>query len=166
MVAIITRNELTSTKNTATGRKTLTVDGDSVDIGSTGMRDLSGLMNTTYIESGRLLISRTEKQVQLHIFDLILASGAPAAVTLLTNDRPNMASFRPAYPVTGRAIAAEGNMTSLRAPSADVAVNRNSGVVLYGAAAGEKYQASLCWETSNVWPGTLPGVADGDPIGV
>lgn len=164
-LTLLTRSDITSAETPATGRKLFTLDGDTFELGSTGLRDLSGLLVMTWIDAGRLLACRTGERTQLHIVDLILKAGAPPSVTILQNDRTNTGTFKPAYPVTGRAVAAEGNMSGVTGPSADVTVNAAFGVVVHGATPGQKYQASLSWESFTGWASALPGVADGQPIG-
>lgn len=166
MVAIITRDNLTSAKTPATGRKLFTLDGDTFEIGSTGLRDLSGIVNMTYVDSCRLLGIRTRDGVLVHGVDVILKAGAPPSVVLLTNDRTNTGSFKPAYPVTGRAVAATGNLTATTGPGADVTINPAFGITMHGATPGVAYQFSLAYTTLAGWASALPGVADGDPIGV
>lgn len=166
---LITRAEITSVTSPATGRKILTLDNDTFEIGTTGVRDLSALMNMTNLDSGRLLLSRTGDRVQLWLVDIKVKAGAPSSFVLMTQDRTATSSFFPPYVATGRAIASSGTGTTTDGPSSDVYVNTHLGVALHGATAGLTYQAAIDWVTLRGWPSVaagLPGVEDGAPIGV
>jgi len=163
---LLTRADFTTTAIAATKRKTLTADATAVEIGDTGVRDLSGLLNMTYLDSARLLLIRDGDDTQLHLVDIKVKAGAPAVIIIMTNDRTGTVGFKPPYVATGRAIAATGNGTASLGASADVYVNTALGVVMHGATPGLTYQASVRWLTYQAWPNVLPGVADGDPIGV
>lgn len=163
---LVTRAEFSSTPVGLNMRKAVTFDGDVLEIGDTGLRDMSGSLNMTHLESGRLLLSREGRSVSLWLVDIILKATAPSSVTLLNQARPNTGSFFPPYAATGRAVAAVGSGSAVNGPGADVFINPSLGVVLHGAATGVSYKASLGWKTSAAWPASLPGVADGTPIGV
>lgn len=164
---LITRAEITSAEVAASNRKTLTLDGVTIDVGDTGVRDLSALINiATNLDSGRLLLARNGRRVQLWLVNVVVKAGAASPTIVMTNSRSNTSGFYPPYVATGRAVAASGNGTASAGASADVYVNTSLGVVLHGATPGVAYQASLCWDTLAGWPNVLPGVADGSPIGV
>lgn len=137
------------------------------EIGSTGRRDVSGLATMTWLDSGRFVLMRTGQRVDWFGINLLVKAGAPSSFTVFTNDRTNTGFFEPNdYAVTARAIAASGNGTSVTGPGCDVFINKDLGTTLHGATAGQTYQFHASWSVTTGWPTGLPGVADGDPIGV
>ena len=168
-MTLVTRDKLNWLTTILNKRKLLTVDGDNYEIGKTGQRDMSGLMLMTNLDSGRLLLERDGNRAALHGVDVVVKAGSPSVVTMMQNARTGTAPMYPSYPATGRAIATIGNGTTSLGASADVYVNTQLGVVLHGATPGLTYQFSVSWSTTANWwsePAALPGVADGDPIGV
>lgn len=162
---LITRAEITSASSLA-NRKAFVLDGLTIELGDTGLRDVTAYMNMTWIESGRVLLARVGDMVELSLVDILIKAGAPAALVVQNNVRVNQQGFYPPYGRSGRAVATSGTGTASGGAGLDMFVNSGLGVVLYGAQPGVTYQASLAWKTEAVWPASLPGVADGQPIGV
>lgn len=163
-LTLITRAEFDSSAVAGTGRKLLTVDGLTIDVGDTELRDVTGTMNTAGITSGRLLLARVGDLVQLFLVDLIVAAGAPSSLVVQNQARTNQGGFYPKYGVTGRAVATSGSGTASGGAGADLFVNTQLGIVLHGVTPGVTYQAAVAWRTDAGWPSGLPGVADGQSI--
>lgn len=161
---LITRAEITSTATPATLRRLFTIDGEAVDIGDTGLRDITATMNAAGITSGRLLLGRVGDLVMLFIVDLVVAAGAPSSLVVQNQSRANQTGFYPKYGVTGRGVATSGTGTVSGGAGADLYVNNQLGIVLHGVTPGVTYQGAVAWRTDAAWPNVLPGVADGQPV--
>ncbi|KQR43438.1 hypothetical protein ASF87_16745 [Microbacterium sp. Leaf161] len=163
---LISRAEITSAATPATNRKLLTLDGLALDIGDTGPRDISANLLLTYITSARLILARENGFVALHGVDVLIKAGAPSSIVLQNQARSNQGMFNPPYMATGRAVATSGSGTTSGGAGADVVVNNQLGIVMHGVTPGVTYQFSVLWKTDVLWGAALPGVVDGQPIGV
>lgn len=156
---LITRAEVTSIITPATGRVALVLDGKTIELGDTGWRDLSGSLNTL-VSSGRILVRRQKGTITWRFIDVILAAGATTAQNLLSSVDPLVTPFLPgyhSYDSVKSSGTVEGRFTVLTAgsPRLDYAT----------VSAG--YAGLVSFPYRDAWPATaLPGVADGEPIGV
>lgn len=153
---LITRAEITSITTPATNRKALVLDGATFDIGDTGMRDVSGLVVTNTVASGKLLVRRFGNVVQI-IFNDLKVTAAVNGTNVKIYDLPS--GFRAPY------AAAEAYNTGATAPQGRVS-SAGAGVYVQFANSTFTYALVITYITSDPWPSSLPGVADGTPIGV
>jgi hypothetical protein len=157
---LISRAEITSAATTATGRKALVLDGSTIELGDTGWRDLSGSLDT--LVSGRVLVRRQAGRVTWNFINIMLASGASAtAQNLFSSTDALRDPFLPDYvayaPVKVNATV-EGRLSVLVSGSPR----------LDYATIGAAYSGTVSFPVrgSGAWPTALPGVADGQPVGV
>jgi len=156
---LISRAEITSAATTATGRKALVLDGSTLELGDTGWRDLSGSLDA--LVSGRVLVRRQAGRVTWNFINILLASGASAtAQNILTTDAlrdPFLPDYVAYAPVKVNATV-EGRFSVLVSGSPR----------LDYATVGAVYSGTVSFPVrgSGAWPTTLPGVADGQPVGV
>lgn len=141
----------------ATGRRALQLpSGTTIELGDTGIRDLSGLFVAGTVQSGRLLSRRVGNIVQI-IFDNLKVTAAVAGTNVKIHDLAS--GFRAPYPET------EAFNTGATAPQGRLS-SAGAGVYVQFANSTFTYATILTYVTSDAWPATLPGVADGQPIGV
>lgn len=152
---LITRAQITSITTPATGRKALVLDGATIELGDTGIRDVSGLFIAGTVASGRLLFRRTGNLVTII---LVALKTAQTATNLKIIDVGGV-GFRPPYSKAEAYI--EGGTTQQSRITA-----AGNGIYVQLANSAFTYTAMLEFVTSDAWPTTLPGVADGQPIGV
>lgn len=153
---LVTRAEVDSVINAANGRKALVIDGATIELGDTGPRDLSGLFIAGTVQSGRLLSRRIGNVVTL-IFDNLKVTAAVSGTNVKIHDLAS--GFRALY------TKAEAYNTGATAPQGRLA-SAGAGVYVQFANSTFTYATQMTYVTSDPWPATLPGVADGQPIGV
>lgn len=157
-MTLITRAEVTSITTAATGRKAFTLDGATIELGDTGLRDLSGMFVAGKVASGRALVRRAGNTVTWFFAGVNLAAGTTNNETIINIDS-NVAQFAPKY-TAGSTVLAGGTEI------ARVVANASGSVSVLDGLPGYSYTGSLTYLTDKTWPATLPGVADGQPIGV
>jgi hypothetical protein len=156
---LITRAEITSVAGATTGRKALVLDGSTLELGDTGWRDLSGSLDT--LVTGRVLVRRQAGRVTWNFINIMMASGAStSAQNILTTDAlrdPFLPDYVAYEPVKVNATV-EGRLSVLVSGSPR----------LDYATIGAAYSGLVSFPVrgSGAWPTTLPGVADGQPVGV
>lgn len=155
---LITRAEVTSMIVAATGRRAQYFDGETSDAASwTGIRDLTGLLMSGKVKSGRLLVARRGFDVWW-IFDNLAVADAGVGQNWQILDAPSgIVPFRPPYRATHdfQGASTGGSMRLM--------VTETGRVYVYyaGAPAISTIMHTL---TVQPWPTTLPGVADGDQV--
>jgi hypothetical protein len=156
---LITRADVTSIIDATTGRKALVLDGVTLELGDTGIRDLSGMFTAGQVSAGRVLVQRTGNVVTWQFINVTLPSNAvhPWAIisnaTALAGVLPEVGTFTtPAITVTGASVR--------------LVVESNGVVSIYYGKPATAYLGVLTYVTTKAWPTTLPGVANGQPIGV
>lgn len=153
---LITRAQITSITTPATNRKALVLDGATIELGDTGIRDVSGLFVAGTVLSGRLLLRRVGNIVQI-IFADLKVTAAVSGTNVKIHDLAS--GFRAPY------SEAEAYNTGAAAPQGRLA-SAGAGVYVQFANSTFTYATVLTYVTSDAWPSSLPGVADGQPIGV
>lgn len=153
---LISRAEVTSITTSATGRKALTLDGSTIELGDTGWRDLTGLYTAGKVTSGRVLVRRMGNVVTWNLQSLNLAG--PVASTHDFINSSTLAGFMPEYLSAGVLMQSDSELARL-------VVGTNTLSVHYGIEA-VNYIGGLSYVTYKAWPTTLPGVADGQPVGI
>lgn len=156
---LITRAEVTSAATAATGRKTFTLDGSTFELGDTGLRDLSGTFAAGKVASGRVLVRRERNTVTWFFVGVTLAAGATTAETILANSDASLTPFAPPYTTNATVMSSATAQARLMA-------NASGSIAVHYGAAGFAYSGSITYLTNKAWPTTLPGVADGQPVGV
>lgn len=153
---LITRAEVTSITTTATGRKALTLDGSTLELGDTGWRDLSGSLHAQV--TGRILVRRQAGRVTWNFINVVIQSGGSAtAQNLFGNTDALRDPFLPdtvAYVMA--ASTARFSILAAGSPRLDYAT----------IGGGFSTTVSFPVRGTGAWPTTLPGVADGQPVGV
>lgn len=157
---LITRAEVTSIFNPAAGRVALILDGTTVELGNTGWRDLSGQLNP--LVTGRVLVRRALDTVTWEFINIVLAAGATSAQNIFAGMPGSL--VEPFLPDRHTYEAVKSNATL----EGRFAVLSNGSPRLDYATVGAGYsgQVSFPVRGSRTWPGTLPGVADGQPVAV
>lgn len=156
---LLSRAEINSITTPATGRKALVLDGTTIEVGNTGLRDVSGLFVADHVASGRILVQRIGNTVTWSLIGVNLAGSVSSVWSLLANPAGRFDSFRPAY--TAAAALFESKTSSAR-----LIINGSGSVDIHYGQAGLGYGGSISYVTNNPWPATLPGVADGQPVGI
>jgi hypothetical protein len=145
---LITRAEVTSLISTTTKRTALVLDGQTVELGSTGWRDASAyLQSVGTIVAGMLVVIRTGSVVTIKINVTPSVSGN-VQITLTglgSGFAPDTALFD-----QGRGGA--------------VGVSTAGHVYINPAVAGTAVSGLLTFVTDNAWPSSLPGVELGQPV--
>lgn len=155
---LISRAEVTSITAATTGRKALVLDGATLELGDTGIRDLSGMFDASTVASGRLLVQRIGNTVTWTLISLNLAAGVTSIWSLMTN--ANLAGMMPPGSYSEAAVLMQSDTESAR-----FIVGNNNVAIHFGISA-VNYVGTLTYLTNKAWPTTLPGVADGQPVGV
>ncbi|WP_242085971.1 hypothetical protein [Microbacterium lacticum] len=157
---LITRAEVTSIIDSATGRKALVIDGQTIELGDTGWRDLSGSLDA--LVTGRVLTRRKMDTIWWRFINIVLQPGASQAQNLLSGTdvlrEPFLPDFIHAYAPVKVNATVEGRFSVLTAGSPR----------LDYATLGAAYSATFSFPVrgSGTWSSALPGVADGEPVGV
>lgn len=154
---LITRAEVTSITKVETGRKALVLDGATIELGDTGLRDLSGLFIADKVLSGRVLVKRVASTVTWYFISVQIASNAThpwdiiSTSTALAQIAPEANIYQPVM----------SNATD----TGRILISGLGAVSVHYGEPSQTYTASVTYNTSRPWPTTLPGVADGQPVG-
>lgn len=154
---LITRAEVTSITTEATKRKALVLDGSTLELGNTGIRDLSGLFVTGNVASGRVLLQRIGNVVTWTLESLNLAGTVVSVWPVLANTGGRFDGFKPTYTAAAALMQSEAEFARLM-------VNGSGSVDIHYGAAGVNYTGIITYLSATPWPSTLPGVADGEGI--
>lgn len=149
---LITRAEMTSLITPATGRVRLTLDGQNVDLGSTGWRDVSASLDPTKvgtITAGMLVVIRTANVVTVA---MSLTPSASGNVQVTASGSSLGSAFAP-----DKVLWFDGRGGSVGISTAGV-------LYVNPATAGVKVDASMTFVCDNTWPTALPGVELGQPV--
>lgn len=153
---LITRAEITSITTPATGRKALVLDGATIELGDTGMRDLSGMFVAGKVASGRLLVQRVGNTVTWTLVPLKLAGPVGTVHDIVKSS--TLTGFMPRYAAATTMLQSDAEQARL--------ITISDGLSIHYGLADVNYSASFTYITTNAWPTTLPGVADGQPVGI
>ena len=146
---LINRAEVTSIVTPATKRFALVMDGQTVELGNTGWRDISGLLQNVVgpITAGMLLVIRAGNTVTYKI------SCTPS--------------------INGNALMMTAGIGAAFAPDATLfdqgrggapGVSTGGSIYINPAVAGQGVAGLITFVTDNAWPTLLPGVPLGDPV--
>lgn len=147
---LITRADITSIIASGTGRVALVIDGATVELGNSGLRELPLGAGAT---SGRIYMQRIGNEVEVQLDAVVFGSGSIGSVT--GRAAPRVAKFMPIRATTGTEVARLG-----------VAVTSGT-ISLLNGVAGQTYSGVLKYQTDAAWWDTsvpLPGVAYGQPL--
>lgn len=145
---LITRAEVTSIINAGTKRFALVMDGNTIELGRTGKRDISASLLPGYtVVAGALVVERIGYEVYLTVDVQVIAEGNNAIAT------PMFASLSPEK--TAWTAADEGGT---------IGVTTGGTIYIQDAAVGAQVRATVPYTTAAAWPGGLPGVPFGDPV--
>lgn len=157
-MTMISRAEVTSITTPATGRKALVLDGTTIELGDTGLRDLSGMFVAGKVSSGRLLVKRVGSTITWYFINVQIASNATHPWDILATSTP-ISWFAPEansyWPVMSNGT-----------DTGRISINGLGAVAIHYGEPSHTYTATVTYNTSRPWPTTLPGVADGQPVGV
>jgi hypothetical protein len=149
-------------ETTATGRRALQLpSGTTLELGDTGIRDMSGNFIAGTVASGRLLVRRNG-QLVTWIFDQLKVAASQNNLNSRIMDLlavPGLSAFRPPY------TESEAYNSGKTATQGRIAIAAN-GVYVQFADPTLTYTLMVSYITNDAWPSALPGVADGQPIGV
>lgn len=149
-LTIITRAQLTSINTPATNRFAIVLDGQTMELGSTGWRDVSGsLQNVGTITTGMLVVMRTGNVVTIKVSATPTVAGN---VQITVSGQSLGASFSP-----DTILWADGR-------GGTIGVSTSGVVYINPATVGTKVDATLTFTVDNSWPSALPGVALGQPV--
>lgn len=147
---LISRAEVDSVINPTAKWVALVIDGQTVELGNTGWRDLSGtLQNVTAPAAGQLVAIRAGNTVTVKVAVTPIGAGQ-VQISKAANPLPS--SFRPAVTL----------YTPGRGGTIGIAAGGT--VYVFPDGTGSKIDATLTFATDAVRPGTLPGVALGEPV--
>lgn len=158
-MTLITRAEVTSVTTPTTRRKALVLDGDTIELGNTGLRDLSGLFTAGSVASGRVLVQRIGNTVTWTLVSLNLAGAVPSVHNILANTSGRFDGFKPSYTMASVLMQSSSILGRLM-------INGSGSVDIHYGTGGVAYPGEITYQTNAPWPTTLPGVADGEPVGV
>ena len=145
---LITRAEVTSIITPASGRFALVMDGQTIELGDTGLRDLSGQMqNVAAPAAGMLVAGRQGRTV------IVKVSATPSTSGNITITATGIGTTL--APKTTLWQAGRGG---------PIGISTNGHIYINPAVAGTKVDATLTFITDAAWPTTLPGVKLGDPV--
>lgn len=153
---LISRAEVTSITDATTGRKAFVLDGSTIELGNTGLRDLSGMFTAGKVTSGRLLVQRINNTVTWTLVSLNFAGPVGDIHDFITST--TLAGFMPTYQAATTLLQSNTEQARL--------ITIANGLSIHYGIAAVGYVSSFTYTTTNVWPTTLPGVADGQPVGV
>ena len=147
---LITRAEVTSIITPATGRFALVMDGQTIDLGDTGVRDVSANLDpakVSGIAAGQLLVRRSGK------FNTVVISVTPSVAGNTQITKTGL----------GAGFAPEVNYFC-QSPNGTVGITTAGNIYINPTVIGVRSQVVLTYDTSAAWPTTLPGVKRGDPV--
>lgn len=147
---LLDRGKLTSIITPATGRFALVMDGQTIELGATGWRDVSALLDPTKVQSiaaGMLIVIRDSNHVTIKFNLTPSASG----------------NVQIAASGVGTAFAPDTTLWNQGRGGA-VGISNSGNLYINPATAGTKVDATLTFDVDNAWPASLPGVKLGDPV--
>lgn len=156
---LISRAEVTSITTPATNRKALVLDGATIELGDTGVRDLSGMFTAGKVSSGRVLVQRVGNVVTWQFINVMLPADAVHPWAIITNAAALAGVLPEAGTFTTPAITSTG-------ASVRLVVESNGAVSIYYGKPATAYLGVMTYVTAKAWPTALPGVANGQPVGV
>lgn len=159
LMTIVTRADITSITDATTGRKALVLDGSTIELGKTGMRDVSGLFVADHVTSGRVLVERVGNLVTWTLVGLNLKGPVTSVWSVLANTAGRFDGFKPVYTQAATIMQSDAELARLM-------INGSGSVDIHYGAAGVNYPGQITYTTTQPWPTVLPGVADGQPVGV
>lgn len=146
-LTVITRAQVTSIVTPATKRFALVMDGQTVELGSTGSRDVSGLLaKVESVAAGMLVTIRDGMSVSIKMKVTPSSSGNVTVAQLPTSFAPDTTVY---------AASRQGRQ---------IAIDTNGKVYASAAVSGQQEDGILTFVSSRGWPGALPGVPLGDPV--
>ena len=159
-MTLITRAELNSVLVPETGRKALVLDGQVLEFGDTGLRDLTGLLKPSATLGGKVLVKRVGHVITWYVSALQVSASTTSNWPLIE--------------------AAGGHVLNLFAPDQNIYttvmtsatdtgrlyLNGLGGLDLHHGEPNASYTAVISFATSRPWPTVLPGVANGQPVGI
>lgn len=158
---LITRAEVTSIITPATGRRALVLDGATIELGDTGLRDLSGLFEPSTVVSGSVRVWRIGNMVEWQFVNIVLPTSAQGQ-TIMSNAGQAAGALTPFLPPTGDAVSTG----LLGSDTARARVSSGGVIQIQYGEAGVAWNMSAIFVTNRAWPTTLPGVVNGQPVGV
>lgn len=143
--AYLPASPIAAVTDEATGKITLSVGGKTINVGETGLRDISGTFATR--TEGTISIQREGDLVTFSANVLKLSNSGtftlPGAIPL---------GFRPDSVFNGFAV----QLTGTDGWRVGIAVNGNFSLYAYTAEAWVRF--TFIWTTADAWPTALPGV--------
>lgn len=155
---LITRAEVTSITDATTGRKALVLDGSTLELGKTGLRDLSGMFVAGSVLAGKIRVQRVANTITWYFSAVQIAANATHPWPVIAAS-PTMAAFAPEIN-TYEAVMSNATDTGR------IYLAGNGEVSIHYGEPSQTYTAVVTFNTARAWPTTLPGVADGQPVGV
>lgn len=157
---LITRAEVTSILTPATGRKALVIDGATIELGNTGIRDLSGIFDAGKVSAGKATVQRIGNTVTWMLEPVTLPAGATHPWVIISNTGGRLNGFLPTV------LQARSTLITTGLAPVRFVVGANGNVEIHYGVASSSYAGTLTFVTEAAWPTTLPGVANGQPVGV
>ena len=156
-MTVITRADVTSITTPATGRKALVLDGTTIELGDTGLRDLSGMFVAGSIESGRILVQRVGNVVTWTLSSVKVPTGVTTIWKVLEST-----AFSGLLPP----VLAFAPMMGTSTNTSRVVLTQSGKLELHYSINATTYTGVLTFQSYQAWPSALPGVANGQPVGV
>lgn len=161
---IVTESYFKPIINATTGRVAFQVKGEdgatkTVEVGDSGIRDLSGLFITGTVASGRILAQRIGNTVTWYFINVTLQAGALPTGKIMEGPG-TFSEFLPAFASHTAPAITNGAGESVRL------LVSGTGITIQYAKAGPAYVGTVTYVTTKAWPTTLPGVANGQPVAV
>lgn len=153
---LITRAEVNSITNVDTGRKALVLDGTTIELGNTGLRDISGMFKAGAVSSGRITVRRVGSVVTWHFNAVQISASAVHPWDIL----PASDSLLPFAPEKN---IYEGSMATAT-DTGRILIDAAGGVSIHYGEPSHAYTGVVTFNTSRGWPSTLPGVVDEQPV--
>ena len=156
-MTMISRAEITSITDATTGRKALVLDGTTIELGDTGLRDLSGMFVAGSVESGRVLVQRVGNVVTWTLSSVKVPAGTTTIWKVLES-----AEFSGLLPP----VLAFAPMMGTSTNTSRVVLTPAGKLELHYTINATTYTGVLTFQSHQAWPTALPGVANGQPVGV
>ncbi len=152
-LTLISRAELTSINEPEYGRRALVIDGMTIELGDTGLRDLTGLLQN--VKSGKLYFRRIGYEAQFWADNIVKEVAGNTSIV------PGTASLATAATsvTTWEAVGGTGLARLGISSAGNVVLNGEPGTYSGGL---KVLTAAAWWNSAR----PLPGVAYGQPVGV
>ncbi|NUU30836.1 hypothetical protein [Arthrobacter sp. C9C5] len=157
-MTLITRAEVTSISDVTTGRKALVLDGNTLELGTTGLRDLSGMFKSGSVLGGRVIVRRTGSTVTWHFIGVQIAANATHPWEIITAS----SALLPFAPEVNIYEAAMSNGSD----TGRILIDAAGAVSVHYGEPSNSYTAVITFNTGRSWPSSLPGVVNGQSVGV